>query len=141
VFFFFWPFPLFFIIFLILVTFRIIPRILKVFFYELTQSRLKDIPGRQAETSFTGNSKLKPNSQEYKERQIFHVAKSLKGRLTLSDIVMETDMGMQEAEKAIQRMIDEVHVRMIVKDNGLIIYEFPEIMARFQEGKDFYKDI
>ena len=65
------------------------------------------------------------------EAEIFQLARKLKGRVTLSDIVIETELTMQEAERLIEGMIDGTHVTMEVKDNGRVVYEFPEIIDRF----------
>jgi hypothetical protein len=66
------------------------------------------------------------------EGSIFRAAYKRKGRLTISDIVLETDLSMREAEEAINRMVDGLHVRMEVQDSGMVIYEFPEIISRFE---------
>ncbi len=66
------------------------------------------------------------------EGRIFRAAYKRKGRLTVSDIVLETDLSMREAEEAINRMVDGLHVRMEVEDSGMVIYEFPEIISRFE---------
>lgn len=66
------------------------------------------------------------------EGQIFRVAYKRKGRLTISDIVLETDLSIREAEQAVNRMVDGLHVKMEVEDSGMVIYEFPEIISRFE---------
>ena len=53
----------------------------------------------------------------------------------MSDIVLETDLSIKEAEEVINGMVDSTHVRMEVEDSGLVIYEFPEIIARFSSGE------
>lgn len=67
------------------------------------------------------------------ESQVFKLAYRRKGRLTVSDIVIETGLGIDEAERLIQGMVDNVRVRMEVNDRGLVVYEFPEIQSRFEE--------
>lgn len=69
------------------------------------------------------------------EAQIFKLAYKLKGRVTVSDIVVETGLSIAEAESAIQEMVDNSRVRMEVSDSGLIRYEFPEIISRFEESE------
>lgn len=69
------------------------------------------------------------------ESRIFKIANKFKGRLTLSDVVLETSLGIKDAEQVIEQMVDGIHVRMEVRDDGIVVYEFPEIIARF-EGKD-----
>ncbi|MBN2553809.1 MAG: hypothetical protein JXB06_13610, partial [Spirochaetales bacterium] len=63
---------------------------------------------------------------------IFRAAYKHEGRLTVSDIVLETDLGLKEAEEVINGMVDGTHVRMEVEDSGLVVYEFPEIISRFE---------
>jgi len=70
------------------------------------------------------------------EGVIFNIAYQLRGRITLSDIIIETGLSMKESEEVINKMVDSVRVRMEVDENGLVIYEFPEIIARFQNGTD-----
>ena len=66
------------------------------------------------------------------EGRIFRAALKHSGRLTVSDIVLETDLGIREAEEVINGMVDGTHVRMEVRDDGLVVYEFPEIISRFE---------
>ncbi len=92
------------------------------------------IYGRQ--TNMDNYSRHAPNdSTGARESQVFRLAHTMKGRLTLSDIVLELGVGLKEAEQIIEEMVDGVHIRMEVRDNGLVVYEFPEIIARF-EGRD-----
>jgi hypothetical protein len=72
------------------------------------------------------------NKSHSVEGSIFRAAYKRKGRLTISDIVLETDLSIREAEEAINRMVDGLHVRMEVEDSGMVIYEFPEIISRFE---------
>ena len=67
------------------------------------------------------------------EAKIFRLAQQMKGRVTLSDIVIATNLGLKEAERAIDGMVDGVHVSMEVNDKGRVVYEFPEIIARFED--------
>jgi hypothetical protein len=66
------------------------------------------------------------------ENRIFRAALKHSGRLTISDIVLETDLSIREAEEVINGMVDGTHVRMEVQDDGLVVYEFPEIISRFE---------
>lgn len=66
------------------------------------------------------------------EGRIFRAALKHTGRLTISDIVLETDLSIREAEEVINGMVDSTHVRMEVADDGLVVYEFPEILSRFE---------
>ncbi|MFW5742393.1 MAG: hypothetical protein ACOC2D_03885 [Spirochaetota bacterium] len=66
------------------------------------------------------------------EARIFKLAYRLKGRITVSDVVVETGLGVHEAEGLVQSMVDGSHVRMEVDDRGIVTYEFPEIIRRFE---------
>ncbi len=67
------------------------------------------------------------------EVRIFRLAYKLRGRITVSDIVLETGLSMAEAEETINRMVDGIRVRMEVQDRGMVVYEFPEIIRRLEE--------
>jgi hypothetical protein len=68
-----------------------------------------------------------------RESRIFKLADRMKGRVTLSDIVLETGMGLKEAETFVENMIDGIHVTMEVTEKGSIVYEFPEIIQRYDQ--------
>ncbi len=68
------------------------------------------------------------------EARIFKLAYRLQGRLTVSDVVVDTGLSVDEAERMLERLVDNQRVRMEVSSNGLMIYEFPEIIARLQGG-------
>ncbi|MFP4363453.1 MAG: hypothetical protein ACLFR1_06245 [Spirochaetia bacterium] len=67
-----------------------------------------------------------------RQARIFKLADKMKGRITLSDIVLETGLDMDEAEKLIESMVDGSHVTMEVNENGMLVYEFPEIIERYR---------
>ncbi len=66
------------------------------------------------------------------EAAIFKLAYRLKGRLTVSDIVVETGLGVDESERLVESLVDNVRVRMEIDDRGIVTYEFPEIIRRFE---------
>jgi len=69
------------------------------------------------------------------DAQIFRAAKQQRGRLTISDLVIETGWSAKEAEKALERLADGIHVRMNVSDKGRIEFEFPDLLG-YHETKD-----
>ena len=71
-----------------------------------------------------------------RQAQLFKLAQRLGGRLTVSDIVIETGLGVAEAERFIEAMVDNSHVRMDIDDNGMVVYDFPEIIARCERKTD-----
>ena len=66
------------------------------------------------------------------EPRIFQLAHRLHGSLTVSDVVIETGATASEVEQLLQSLVDNNRVRMEVRDDGLIFYEFPEIIARYR---------
>lgn len=75
-------------------------------------------------------------SKESRQAEIYKLAYTLGGKITVSDIVIETGETVNEAEELIQSMVDNQHIRMEVQEDGLVVYEFPEIIARFREKRD-----
>ncbi len=69
-------------------------------------------------------------SQSSLESKIFRLAARQAGRVTVSDVVIETEMSVKEAEDFMDRMVDGTHVRMEVTDEGQVFYEFPELINR-----------
>jgi hypothetical protein len=91
---------------------------------------------------FTGSSpftrsfkrpKFRIKNSDDAEHQIFRLANKLKGKLTISDIVINTGLGIKEAEEVMNKLVDGMRIRMEVDDRGIVIYEFPEIIARYEE--------
>ena len=80
------------------------------------------------------NNPFFPNQEGGLQAKVFQLAYRLKGRITVSDIVVETGLSVQEAEKLVEGMVDNSRVRMEVNDNGLVTYEFPEIISRFESA-------
>ena len=66
------------------------------------------------------------------ESKIFRLADEMKGRITVSDIVIAMDVSIKDAERLIERMVDGMHVTLDVTDSGRVIYEFPEIIAKYE---------
>lgn len=66
------------------------------------------------------------------DAQIFKAAKKQHGRLTISDLVIETGWSAKEAEKALERLSDGIHVRMNVSDKGRIEFEFPDLLSNHE---------
>ena len=89
-------------------------------------------PGTQRDMMMPGQSTplLRGASQD---ARIFKLAYKLKGRVTLSDIVVETGMTLHDAQQVVESMVDNAHVRMEVDETiGTVTYEFPEIIRRFE---------
>ena len=66
---------------------------------------------------------------------MFRLAYKLGGRLTVSDLVVDLDFSLEEGEIFLNQLVDSTRVTMEVRDDGLVYYEFPEIIAR-RHGND-----
>jgi hypothetical protein len=69
-------------------------------------------------------------SQSMLQSKVFRLAARQGGRVTVSDVVIETEMSVGEAEDFMDHMVDGTHVRMEVTDEGQVFYEFPELFGR-----------
>ena len=59
---------------------------------------------------------------------LFRLAKCRGGKLTLSDVVIETGMELKKAERYMDSIVDHSRVSMEVEDSGRLIYVFPELL-------------
>ena len=79
------------------------------------------------------NSDYRIGGPKRVDYQIFRLASKLKGKLTISDIVIHTGLGISEAEKTMNQLVDGMRVKMEVDARGIVVYEFPEIIARYEQ--------
>ena len=75
-----------------------------------------------------------PRSPPDPEARVFRLAYKRKGRITVSDVVIDLGFSIHEAEELLNGLVDGLRVRMEVTPNGLVVYEFPEILSRFQRA-------
>lgn len=64
------------------------------------------------------------------EARVYRVAGRRGGRITVSDLVLDLDLSVREAEALLEALEDGRKVRSETAPNGLVVYEFPEILAR-----------
>ena len=120
-------------ILLIIIGVRVLLRLFRNISREFDDSY--DIPrriGRRFRYRIGNSSSLVSKRLTGREAQLFQLAFRMKGRITLSDVVIETGLDMREAEDLINKMVDGVRVTMEVDDHGHVLYEFPEIITRFE---------
>ncbi len=65
------------------------------------------------------------------DSRVFRLAHRNGGRVTVSQVVMETGMSLEQTEAYMDQLCDGIRVRMEVSDGGLVTYEFPELTDRF----------
>ena len=128
----FWPFIIPLLIFFFAV--RVVPRMFSGVFKEIEgrngpHDRYAAHRHRLADGAGHSPRERKPDI----EAVVFDLAYRRKGRITVSDIIIATGTGVKEAEGLINGMVDGSRVTMEIDDRGLVIYEFPEIIARFED--------
>ena len=64
------------------------------------------------------------------DSRVFRLAYRSGGRVTVSQVVMETGMTLEQTEAYMDQLCDGIRVRMEVSDGGLVTYEFPELTNR-----------
>lgn len=87
---------------------------------------------RRDDGHFSASQREPSRLYERMQVAVFRLAARNRGRLTLSDVVVETGMDLKSAEQLLDRMVDSARVRIDVNDNGMIFYEFPEIVSRIE---------
>lgn len=77
------------------------------------------------------SSKLEETGLEKKKNhealRILQLAKTHGGELSVSEVAASLNMTLAEAERALDAMVDGVHVEMEVSDAGRVRYLFPEL--------------
>ncbi len=69
------------------------------------------------------------------QARVFQAARKLGGSLTVSDVVIELGIGIEEAEQLLSSMVDSSRVRVDVSEHGLLVYDFPEVRARLSADR------
>ncbi len=64
------------------------------------------------------------------QNQVLHVAAARGGRLTATDVAADLELTLPAAERVLFSMDDGFRVRSDVTDEGLLLFDFPEIRAR-----------
>lgn len=66
------------------------------------------------------------------QRRILGLATQRQGLLTVTEVAASMSMSLRAAERLLDSMTDGLRVRSDVTDEGVIIYEFPELQHRAQ---------
>ena len=133
-----WPFAGFGLVF------GILPFLFIFLVLNLARSALRDARGRRAPSGerygWPGRSAVEPATggrvEGRRVNRVFRLAYRLGGRLTVSDLVVDLDFSIEEAEAFLGQLVDSTRVTMEVHEDGLIYYEFPEIIARRRRDDD-----
>ncbi len=68
------------------------------------------------------------------QREILRLADARGGSLTVTDVAANLNLSLPAAEKLLIGMDDGYRVRSDITDEGIIVYEFPEVQHRRQIG-------
>jgi hypothetical protein len=79
---------------------------------------------------------VEKRSQVGPQGRIFQLAAKLGGKLTVSDVVIETGLDVAEAERVLDDMVDGHRVQILVSEQGFTQYEFREISGRSEARPD-----
>lgn len=73
--------------------------------------------------------RLKTQQEQQEEKRLEKIVVTLAqrkgGKLSVTDLVAGTDLGMQDAEKILNRFVTKGYADVTVDDQGLIEYQFP----------------
>ena len=132
-----WPFAGFGLVFAIL------PFLFIFLVLNLARSALRDVrrrPAARERFAWPVNAAPAPatggRADGRRVNRVFRLAYRLGGRLTVSDLVVDLDFDVEEAERFLGELVDSTRVTMEVQSDGLIYYEFPEIIARRRRDDD-----
>jgi hypothetical protein len=89
------------------------------------------LPVTKGIRELVNNRTSRPSVQELEadsEKKILQAAVRQNGRLTAMGAALETDLTLQEAQAALEKMAKNGHAVMTVSEKGLIEFEFPEFL-------------
>jgi hypothetical protein len=64
------------------------------------------------------------------QRKVLKLAAAKGGALTVTEVATDLNLAIPAAEKILTSMDDDFRVRSVVSDEGVIVYEFPELKHR-----------
>jgi hypothetical protein len=64
------------------------------------------------------------------QRQVLRLAAAKGGTLTVTEVATELNLALPAAEKILMSMDDDLRVRSVISEDGVIVYEFPELRHR-----------
>ena len=67
-------------------------------------------------------------------RKILKLADAKGGRLTVTEVAADLNLSLPDAEKILISLDDGFRVRSEISSDGVLYYEFPEILHRGQLG-------
>jgi hypothetical protein len=74
------------------------------------------------------------------EKEVILLAREKGGALTIPEIIAESSLNSEEAEEVMKELVVKRYADMKMTDNGVIVYEFYEIMKQREEQDQFLKE-
>jgi hypothetical protein len=68
------------------------------------------------------------------QRKVLRLAASRGGTLTVTEVAADLNLGLAAAERVLTSMDDGFRVRSEISEEGVLYYEFPEILHRKELG-------
>lgn len=91
---------------------------------------IKRLTGLNSKKSIMSAMKTPQMGVQSLESKIITLAMNNRGVLTVSDVVLATGLSIRQAEETLNSMVDGYRIKMEVKDSGIIVYEFIELIER-----------
>ena len=88
---------------------------------------LRWVGGKRLEFGETQGNRITQRNRI--DATLFRLAKRQRGRITLSDVVIETGMDIEKAERHLDTMVDQIHVSVDLDERGSLVYVFPELLG------------
>jgi hypothetical protein len=85
---------------------------------------------------YSSERRVDPGPKESLEKVILRTAKNNKGVATPGEIALEADIPLEEAKKALERLVSGGYADLRVRKNGAIVYVFTEFLeddTQFEE--------
>uniref|UniRef100_A0A7C3E7P7 NINE protein n=1 Tax=Gracilinema caldarium TaxID=215591 RepID=A0A7C3E7P7_9SPIR len=76
-------------------------------------------------------------SKDSIERTVLRLAKQNKGIVTASELALESGVSIDEAKKALEKLVDQGYAELRVRKTGTLVYTFPEFMDTDSPLEDF----
>jgi hypothetical protein len=76
-------------------------------------------------------------SKDSIERTVLRLAKQNKGIVTASELALEGGISIDEAKKALEKLVDQGYAELRVRKTGTLVYTFPEFMDTDSPLEDF----
>lgn len=68
------------------------------------------------------------------QRKILRLARAKGGTLTVTEVAADLNLSLSAAEKILTNMDDDFRVRSLISQEGVLYYEFPELLHRKELG-------